>query len=327
MSIVVNLQNYIDLAKERHKAHQKEALCWDWWNNFGNVLLIILTATATVLSVLEKYLPIYIVPIFTGLAVIVSSLIAVFKPFDKRNNQEESSKKFKVLMLELVDCKSIEDYHSLKAKVLETILDEPFTKAEGKEEKKRNEIEQATDEALRNVDEDSGKSNQIQKCKQRFVARERMELDADARFWPLDYKMRRAAIIEEIRMQEFLCDLVTPKNVQQTVQQTQKTGDIEPKAKTDTEVVVGKTDVSQMSQISLDNTGGEPMQVSTVDEVVEDGVSNEVKESKPIVTSLPPEIIENILDDIPNEVAALHELEPIYQSNSNDNTPIEKASE
>ena len=112
-SIIINLQNYIDLSKEKHHVHQKEAIFWDKVNNLAHISLILLTSIATVLSVLEgidNSVPFYVVPIFTGLSTVISSLIGVFKPFDKRNNQAEASKKFKVLMLKLVSCKTIEDH-------------------------------------------------------------------------------------------------------------------------------------------------------------------------------------------------------------------------
>ncbi|XP_066934675.1 uncharacterized protein [Clytia hemisphaerica] len=225
-SIIVNLQNYIDLSKERHRVHQKEALFWNKVNTYANISLIILTSIATVLSVLEGSIPFYIVPIFTGLATIISSLIGVFKPFDKRNVQEDSSKKFKVLSLKLVACKSMKDYNELRAEILETMMDEPFTREKKKRGNKNKQVgkDGQNEETLKLLDEqDGGTGNHDYQVKQKAKTSmvHEKSLDDDTKLWNLDPEMRKAAIIEEIKMKTFEYNLLQPhggKMKEQTVQ-------------------------------------------------------------------------------------------------------------
>eukprot|EP00111_Clytia_hemisphaerica_P016197 TCONS_00047924-protein len=215
-SIIVNLQNYIDLSKERHIVHQKEALFWNKVNTYANISLIILTSIATVLSVMEGSIPFYIVPISTGLATIISSLIGVFKPFDKRNVQEDSSKKFKVLSLKLVACKSMKDYNELRAEILETMMDEPFTRE--KKKKRGNQNKQVgkdgqNEETAKLLDEQHGGTGnhdyQVKQKAKNSMVHEK-SLDDDIKLWNLDPEMRKAAIIEEIKMKTFEYSLLQP---------------------------------------------------------------------------------------------------------------------
>ena len=143
-------------------------------------------------------------------------------------------------MLKLVGCKSIEDYNALKAEVLETILDEPFSMEEkdknrgkkGRKGAEKHETEsKGEQDALMDsnpekhkseakaqhdvsINEDTGKGNLADNIKQRILSRELDDLDGEERFWPIDPNMRIAAIKEEIKIKEFKNSLSGSKNVE-----------------------------------------------------------------------------------------------------------------
>ena len=146
-----NLRNYIELVEERNISHRKLAIFWDRVHQYANISLIILTFVATVLSVLEGLIPVYVVPIITGIATMISSMIAVFKPFEKRNEQMASSRKFKKLMLDLIAAESIGDYKKVRSEIQDAMLDEPFMSSVKKLKKQRAQEEKdATTGSSRN---------------------------------------------------------------------------------------------------------------------------------------------------------------------------------
>ena len=132
-----NLRNYIELVAERNISHRKSAIFWDQVHKFANISMIILSSVATVLLVMEHSIPDYVVPIITGLVTMISSMIGIFKPFEKRNEQLESSRKFKQLMLSLISSESIDDYKKVRSDIQDAMLDEPFMSSVRKLNKKR----------------------------------------------------------------------------------------------------------------------------------------------------------------------------------------------
>lgn len=122
-----NIENVITMSKESYIAHQKSAWYWDQINTTANILLIILSATATVLSVLDrKAIPGYVVAILTGLATKLSALVGFLKPYDKRNKHMEASKHFKVMMYNIIECRSIGEYQKLRTEFYNYVAEEPF---------------------------------------------------------------------------------------------------------------------------------------------------------------------------------------------------------
>ena len=119
------IKNLIKLSKESYIAHQKSAWYWDQINTTTNIFLIILSGTATVLSVLDR-IPEYIVPILTGLATNLSALVGFLKPYDKRNRHIKASKHFKLMAYRIEECRSIDDYHKLRSEFYDYVAEEPF---------------------------------------------------------------------------------------------------------------------------------------------------------------------------------------------------------
>ncbi|XP_066923538.1 uncharacterized protein [Clytia hemisphaerica] len=147
-SVIDNLRNYTSIATEKQKSHLEAAQFWNRLHNVANITLIALTALATILGVMEEtIIPVHVVPIVTGIATMISSMVGVFKPFQKQREQLESSKRFKLLMLKLVACESIDDYKEVRAELQEALLDEPFTKAM-KKVRKENKDQQREKEKL-----------------------------------------------------------------------------------------------------------------------------------------------------------------------------------
>eukprot|EP00111_Clytia_hemisphaerica_P008099 TCONS_00023603-protein len=311
-SIIANLQNYIDLSKERHKVHQKEALFWDKVNTYANISLIILTSIATVLSVLEESIPLYVVPIFTGLAAIISSLIGVFKPFDKRNVQEDSSKKFKVLSLKLVACKSIKKYNELRAEILETMMDEPFTREKKKRGNNNKQVgkDGQNEETAKLLDEqDGGIGHHDKQAKQKEKTKVRENLDDNTKLWNLDPEMRKAAIMEELKMKTFEYNLLNPHGGKMKGQTTQNLKHHEKSDNQQEEQLIKTTEECQLeagysnsipekSKCNFDiGQGSEPRDTEyELDEKNEDLEALIPELNQSFSSSLPMEIIEEAMN-------------------------------
>ena len=145
-----NLRNYIELVEERNIGHGRAAVYWNHIHQYANISLIILTSVATVLSVMHDSIPSYVVPIITGLATTISSFIGVFKPYEKREEQLTSARKFKKLMLDLISSESIEEFKRVRSEIQEAMLDEPFTcstkRAKNQNEQKKKEKNKKRDQ-------------------------------------------------------------------------------------------------------------------------------------------------------------------------------------
>ena len=77
VNLLDNLQGYINKANERHLRYAKKAEQCDNIHQVMNLMLIITNAVATVLSTINASIPFYIVSIITGVATIISSVIAI----------------------------------------------------------------------------------------------------------------------------------------------------------------------------------------------------------------------------------------------------------
>uniref|UniRef100_A0A7M5V710 SMODS and SLOG-associating 2TM effector domain-containing protein n=1 Tax=Clytia hemisphaerica TaxID=252671 RepID=A0A7M5V710_9CNID len=139
-TISQNLRNYIDLTEERNKSHRKAAVFWDKTHQWANIAIIILTSVATIFSVMEGSIPNYVVPIVTGFAAMVSSMVGVFKPFERHNLHVDSSRNFQLMMLRLVSCEKISEYKEVRKQIQETLLTEPFAPTS---KKKKDDDEEA----------------------------------------------------------------------------------------------------------------------------------------------------------------------------------------
>jgi len=127
-----DLQNYIDDITKRQISHRNASCFWDQINTILTISLTIFTALATALSLLDEEVPGYVVSIITGLSTILSALVSTLKPYDKRNEHIESGKQFNLLMYEMTNCSSLEEFKATKEKFFQAIENEPFLRRKTK---------------------------------------------------------------------------------------------------------------------------------------------------------------------------------------------------
>ena len=122
-----NARNYVWLASKKNRSHQKAAVGWETFFYAAQIFLIILTSLSTILSVMENKIPAYVLPIISGIATIVSSVMGVLKPHDKQVMHLEAARRFKILMLKLVSCEDIAKYKRVRQEIQDQLMDAPFT--------------------------------------------------------------------------------------------------------------------------------------------------------------------------------------------------------
>ena len=130
VEVIKNLrQNFIDLAVVSCKGHTRAANFYNVLFIMLNLMLTLLTAFATVLS--TQKLPGIddsAVPIITGLATIISTVIGFLKPADRRNKQLQFAKEIKVLMFRMIECESQETYDEIWKEFYGVMMTEPLLK-------------------------------------------------------------------------------------------------------------------------------------------------------------------------------------------------------
>jgi len=121
-------KHFIEITKSKSKSHMNSAWYWDILYTFFTISVTIICAVITLLAVLTKYLPFYVVPIIGGVVTLLAAMHGFLKPADRRQSHLESGKMFKMLMFRMVRCKTKEDYDELWNELYQEIIDEPFVK-------------------------------------------------------------------------------------------------------------------------------------------------------------------------------------------------------
>ena len=166
-----NARNYVWLASKKNRSHVFSALKWERFFYGAQLSLIILTSLSTILAVIEDKLPIYVLPIISGIATIVSSVMGVLKPQDKQKLHLESARRFKILMLKLVSCDDMAKYKRVRQEIQHELMDAPFTypityPEQNQEDKKSG--EDATDgPPANNNEKDDAKKRLLKERKQK----------------------------------------------------------------------------------------------------------------------------------------------------------------
>ena len=124
MGIAENWLSFVNMTKAKADSHGKVAQYWDSVHNFLSLALIILSALTTLSSLLDitEYVAVVLGAITTLTAAIAGSLA----PSNRRQQQMESSKGFRALMLKMVRVETERDYEELWKEYNKELLGEPF---------------------------------------------------------------------------------------------------------------------------------------------------------------------------------------------------------
>ena len=135
-----NWERFIEITKAKSISHTKVAQYWDVIHKATNIVIIILGATTTFLSLI-KSVPPFVISAIAAVSTLTSAIMAFMRPHDRRQIQYDSAKIFKVLMLRMVRCESDEDYEKMWLELNKAVMDEPFLPNKFKTENENESID------------------------------------------------------------------------------------------------------------------------------------------------------------------------------------------
>jgi len=124
MGVEENWASFVAMTKSKADSHAKVAQYWDSVHNVLSLSLIVLSACTT----LSTLLPIHVyVPATLGaITTLVSAITGSLAPSAKRQQQLESSKGFRSLMLKMVRVETDRNYEELWGEYNKELIGEPF---------------------------------------------------------------------------------------------------------------------------------------------------------------------------------------------------------
>ncbi|XP_063682473.1 uncharacterized protein LOC134817262 isoform X2 [Bolinopsis microptera] len=127
MGISENWSSFVNMTKAKADSHGKVAQYWDSTHNIMSLSLIVLSAMTT----LSTLLPIthYIPATLGAITTLLSAVAGSMSPSTRRQQQMESSKGFRSLMLKMVRVETEREYEELWKEYNKELLGEPFLPA------------------------------------------------------------------------------------------------------------------------------------------------------------------------------------------------------
>ena len=124
MGITANWNSFVNMTRAKAESHGAVAQYWDHIHNVLNMAMIFLAAGTTITTLLPvtHYIPAAIGAVTTLLSAINGSL----NPSQRRQQQMESSKGFRALMLKMVRVETERNYEELWKEYNKELLGEPF---------------------------------------------------------------------------------------------------------------------------------------------------------------------------------------------------------
>ena len=124
MGIIANWKSFVNMTRAKAESHGAVAQSWDRVHNVLNMAMILLAALTTISTLLpiSHYIPAAIGAVTTVLSAINGSL----NPSQRRQEQMESSRGFRALMLKMVRVETERDYEELWKEYNKELLEEPF---------------------------------------------------------------------------------------------------------------------------------------------------------------------------------------------------------
>lgn len=124
MGIIANWKSFVNMTRAKAESHGAVAQSWDRVHNVLNMAMILLAALTTISTLLpiSHYIPAALGAVTTVLSAINGSL----NPSQRRQEQMESSRGFRALMLKMVRVETERDYEELWKEYNKELLGEPF---------------------------------------------------------------------------------------------------------------------------------------------------------------------------------------------------------
>ncbi|KAL5269652.1 hypothetical protein ACHWQZ_G003191 [Mnemiopsis leidyi] len=124
MGIADNWKSFVEMTRAKAESHGKVAQYWDKVHNILSLSLIFLSALTTISTLLPVSQ--YVGAGLGSLATLVSAITGSLNPSARRQQQMESSKGFRALMLKMVRVETERDYEELWKEYNKELLGEPF---------------------------------------------------------------------------------------------------------------------------------------------------------------------------------------------------------
>ena len=125
MGIEANWESFVNMTRAKAESHGKVAQHWDRIHNILSMTLIFLSALTT-LSTLLPMLSHYVAAALGAVTTLVSAITGSLNPSARRQQQMESSRGFRALMLKMVRVETERDYEELWKEYNKELLGEPF---------------------------------------------------------------------------------------------------------------------------------------------------------------------------------------------------------
>ena len=129
---------YFKVCEINQERYLLDARKWDQIHTALNIMLIVINAISTVLAVIEGSLPMYVVPIFTGVATILSSTLGVLRPFQKRQDSQNTSKQFRNAKYNLISSENMDDFKEARKQIFDAMNERPLASFDTEKNLKRH---------------------------------------------------------------------------------------------------------------------------------------------------------------------------------------------
>ena len=124
MGIIENWQSFVNMTRAKAESHGKVAQYWDRVHNILSMALIILSAMTTLATLLP--ITLYVAATLGAITTLTSAISGSLQPANRRQQQMESSRGFRALMLRMIRVETERDYEELWKEYNKELLGEPF---------------------------------------------------------------------------------------------------------------------------------------------------------------------------------------------------------
>jgi hypothetical protein len=125
MGIEENWESFVNMTHAKAVSHGKVSQHWDRIQNILSMTLIFLSALTTI-STLLPMLSNYVSAALGAVTTLVSAIAGSLNPSSRRQEQMESSRGFRALMLKMVRVETEREYEELWKEYNKELLGEPF---------------------------------------------------------------------------------------------------------------------------------------------------------------------------------------------------------
>ena len=124
MGIAQNWESFVNMTQAKAESHGKVAQYWDGVHNALSLALIFLSAMTTLATLLP--ITLYVAATLGAITTLTSAVSGSLQPSNRRQQQMESSRGFRALMLRMVRVETERDYEELWKEYNKELMAEPF---------------------------------------------------------------------------------------------------------------------------------------------------------------------------------------------------------